>query len=83
VSTTRQAQAQTIEQQLDRLRAAVAEHGWALDEQRVYRDDGYSGASLAGRVWTGGGTRRRWPSSTWCWSPRLTGWPAATFTRCC
>jgi site-specific DNA recombinase len=46
VSTTRQAQAQTIEQQLDRLRAAVAEHGWTLEEQHVYRDDGYSGASL-------------------------------------
>src|SRR6266513_2363298 len=46
VSTTRQAQAQTIEQQLDRLRAAVAGHGWELHEQHVYRDDGYSGASL-------------------------------------
>jgi site-specific DNA recombinase len=46
VSTTRQAQAQTIEQQLDRLSAAVAEHGWTLDEQHIYRDDGYSGASL-------------------------------------
>src|SRR6266700_1299051 len=46
VSTARQAQAQTIEQQLDRLRAAVAERGWAVDEQHVYRDDGYSGASL-------------------------------------
>ena len=33
VSTTRQAQAQTIEQQLDRLRAAVAERGWRLEEQ--------------------------------------------------
>src|SRR5436189_4854168 len=46
VSTTRQAQAQTIEQQLDRVRAAVAERGWELDERHVYRDDGYSGASL-------------------------------------
>src|SRR5216110_3995558 len=46
VSTTRQAQAQTIEQHLDRLRAAVAGHGWELDERHVYRDDGYSGASL-------------------------------------
>ena len=46
VSTTRQAQAQTLEQQRDRLRAAVAGHGWELDEQHVYRDDGYSGASL-------------------------------------
>jgi site-specific DNA recombinase len=46
VLTTRQAQAQTIEQQLDRLRGAVAGHGWRLDEQHVYGDDGYSGASL-------------------------------------
>ncbi|MGH3286940.1 MAG: recombinase family protein [Streptosporangiaceae bacterium] len=46
VSTIRQAQAQTIEQQLDRLRAAAAERGWELDDQHVYRDDGYSGASL-------------------------------------
>ena len=38
VPATRQAQAQTIEQQLDRLRAAVAGHGWKLDEQHVYRD---------------------------------------------
>ena len=46
VSTTRQAQAQGIEQQLDRLRAAVTERGWELDDQHVYRDDGYSGARL-------------------------------------
>ena len=46
VSTTRQAQAQGIEQQLDRLRAAAAECGWELDDQHVYRDDGYSGARI-------------------------------------
>jgi site-specific DNA recombinase len=46
VSTTRQAQAQGIEQQLDRLRAAAAGRGWELDDQHVYRDDGYSGARL-------------------------------------
>src|SRR5436190_14117896 len=46
VPATRQAQAQTIEQQLDRLRAAAAERGWGLEDQHVYRDDGYSGASL-------------------------------------
>jgi site-specific DNA recombinase len=46
VSTTRQAQAQTIEQQLDRLRAEVAGRGWQLDGQHVYRDDGYSGARI-------------------------------------
>jgi site-specific DNA recombinase len=47
VSTSRQAQAQTIEQQLDRLRAAVAERGWELEDQHAYRDDGFSGASLS------------------------------------
>src|SRR5260370_15563698 len=46
VSTIRQARAQGIEQQLDGLRAAVAERGWELDDQHVYRDDGYSGARL-------------------------------------
>ena len=46
VSTTRQAQAQGIDQQLDRLRAAAAEPGWGLDDQHVYRDDGYSGARI-------------------------------------
>ena len=46
VSTTRQAQAQGIEQQLDRLWAAAAERGWDLDDQHVYRDDGYSGARI-------------------------------------
>jgi site-specific DNA recombinase len=47
VSTSRQAQAQTIEQQLERLRAAVGERGWVLDAERGYRDDGYSGATLS------------------------------------
>src|SRR5215472_10337075 len=46
VSTDRQARAQGIEKQLDRLRAAAAGRGWVLDEQHVYRDDGYSGARL-------------------------------------
>ena len=44
VSTTRQAQAQTIEQQLERLRASAVEWGWEPEEQHVYRDDGDSGA---------------------------------------
>ena len=46
VSTARQAQAQGIEQQLDRLRAAAGERGWELEDQHVYRDDGYSGARI-------------------------------------
>ncbi len=46
VSTQRQAQAQTTEQQLDRLRAHAAAQGWALAPEHVFRDDGHSGASL-------------------------------------
>jgi site-specific DNA recombinase len=42
VSTTRQAQAQTIEQQLERLRSYVQQQGWTLEDRHVYRDDGYS-----------------------------------------
>src|SRR5918999_4384801 len=48
VSTNRQHQAQTIEQQLDRVRAYIAAHsGWQLANAHIYRDDGYSGASLS------------------------------------
>src|SRR4051794_2627850 len=46
VSSRRQAQAQTIEQQLDRLRNHAAACGWELVQEHVFRDDGYSGASL-------------------------------------
>src|SRR5215469_13493403 len=46
VSTQRQAQAQTIEQQLERLRAHCDAQGWSLRDSHVLRDDGYSGASL-------------------------------------
>ena len=46
VSTQRQAQTQTIDQQLERLQAVVAERGWELPDGHVFRDDGYSGAYL-------------------------------------
>ena len=46
VSTQRQAQAQTIEQQLERLRAHIQSQGWDLTSEYIFRDDGYSGASL-------------------------------------
>jgi site-specific DNA recombinase len=47
VSTTRQQQQQTIEQQLMRLHAHVASQPqWHLAEAHIYRDDGYSGAKL-------------------------------------
>jgi site-specific DNA recombinase len=49
VSTARQAETQSIDQQLERLRAQVAAHvgeGWDLREEHVFRDDGFSGARL-------------------------------------
>jgi site-specific DNA recombinase len=46
VSTQRQAQAQTVEQQLDRLKHYADEQIWAVPVEHIFRDDGYSGASL-------------------------------------
>ncbi|HET7080729.1 MAG TPA: recombinase family protein [Chloroflexia bacterium] len=46
VSTLRQAQAQTIEQQLERLRDHLNAAGWEVADRRIFRDDGYSGAAL-------------------------------------
>ena len=46
VSTLHQQKMQTIEQQLERLRAHVAAQEWNLDEEHVFRDDGYSGSKL-------------------------------------
>jgi site-specific DNA recombinase len=47
VSTTRQAQQQTIAQQLDRITAFVRAQGCVLSTDQIYRDDGFSGAVLA------------------------------------
>ncbi len=46
VSTPNQARAQTIAQQVERLRQRVSEQGGQLQEQHVFLDDGQSGASL-------------------------------------
>src|SRR5688572_21522455 len=46
VSTQRQAQAQTTDQQLERLHAYAEGQGWSVGSDRIFRDDGYSGASL-------------------------------------
>jgi site-specific DNA recombinase len=46
VSTQRQAQAQTIEQQLDRLCAHLRNQSVELASEGIFRDDGYSGATL-------------------------------------
>jgi site-specific DNA recombinase len=46
VSTQRQTQMQTIDQQLERLRTYFQLHEWEWQDDLVFRDDGYSGASL-------------------------------------
>jgi site-specific DNA recombinase len=46
VSTNRQTQAQTIDQQLERLRSHLDLQGESLLTDNIFRDDGYSGANL-------------------------------------
>jgi site-specific DNA recombinase len=46
VSTQRQAQADGVAQQLDRLQGHALAQGWTVAEEDIFRDDGYSGASL-------------------------------------
>ncbi len=46
VSTERQAESQTIEQQVTALRAYAKAQDWALDDDQIYRDEGWSGARL-------------------------------------
>ena len=63
VLTQRQAHAQTIEQQLERLRTHIRNQGWELTWEHIFRDDGYSGASRTDRAWTVcemRSGRRRW-----------------------
>jgi site-specific DNA recombinase len=47
VSTSHQVQQQTIDQQLDRILAHVRTQGWTHSDEHIFRDDGYSGATLA------------------------------------
>lgn len=46
VSTLNQAQAQTIEQQIERLSGYCRDRGWSLRDEHIFRDDGRSGADL-------------------------------------
>ena len=46
VSTTRQARTQNTDQQLERLKAYAKRRGWTFEEDQLYLDEGYSGASL-------------------------------------
>jgi site-specific DNA recombinase len=46
VSTPRQARTQKIDQQLERLKGYAQRKSWTLEEEHVYLDEGYSGATL-------------------------------------
>jgi site-specific DNA recombinase len=46
VSTPGQVKLQTIEQQLETIYRYVQDKGWELSVENIFRDDGYSGASL-------------------------------------
>src|SRR5437588_5728762 len=46
VSTLHQANAQTVDQQVERVLAVSAERGWSLSDAHIFRDDGRSGANL-------------------------------------
>jgi len=46
VSTQRQSQSQTIDQQIERLAEHIKNRNWALDSENIFIDDGYSGSKL-------------------------------------
>ena len=46
VSTQRQAQTDSIAQQLERLQARAQQQGWTIGADDTFRDDGFSGATL-------------------------------------
>ncbi len=46
VSSPGQVKLETIEHQLQTVHRYVRDKGWELPEENVFRDDGYSGASL-------------------------------------
>lgn len=47
VSTLQQTNSQTIEQQLERLKTYCLSQGWPWSSDNIFRDDGFSGASLS------------------------------------
>jgi site-specific DNA recombinase len=82
VSTQRQAQSQTAGQQLERFFAHAQTQGWVLEPELVFRDDGYSGASLRRP-----GLDRLRDAVANARLDRIlitapNGWPATSFTRC-
>ncbi len=78
VSTLRQAQAQTIEQQLERLRAHLRAQQVELTSEAIFRDDGYSGATLNRPGLDRLRDAARAGEVARCWSPIPTAWRATT-----
>jgi hypothetical protein len=78
VSTQRQAQAQTIEQQLDSLQKYPEAQGWVWQEEHIFRDDGYVGQVLIDFESKSGVQFLIRLSSR-----LLIDWLATTSTRCC
>ncbi len=62
-STERQAETQTIEQQIARVRVYAQQQGWSLPEERIYQDDGRAAPGWIGRPWIGCGMP--WRAGTW------------------
>src|SRR5215207_1484922 len=46
ISTPRQAETHTSEQQFERLKAHAQAQGWLIPNEQIFRDEGYSGANL-------------------------------------
>ena len=86
VSTRRQAQADGIAQQLDRLRVHALAQGWTVSDEDIFRDDGFSGAHLRrpGLERLRDRAALRVLDRVLITAPdRLgTGWPATTCIRC-
>jgi DNA invertase Pin-like site-specific DNA recombinase len=74
VSSDQQKEDNTMASQTAALKEFAAAHGFAVPEDGVFEDAGYSGASLgSARAWSGSAT---WPprgTSRRCWSTRPTG----------
>ena len=66
VSTQRQAQAQTVEQQIERLTGHARQQGWDVCLDHVFRDDGFIGPRYGGRVSIACATVPPPAASIWC-----------------
>jgi hypothetical protein len=83
VSTTRQARTQKADQQIERLKAYAKQKDWTLEEDQLYLDEGYSGASLSRPGLDALRDAAAMTGSRRFSSPRRTDWRATTSTRSC